>query len=184
MRDSVIQKELSQLKKVLKEQSNSMNVPEITLVIVNKRIQQRMFEERDGRKVNPKIGSIIDSGLVENNEGNECFDFFLVPQQTTQGCVTPTHFFVHYNEAKDLSKEDLEQITFAMCFMYSNWSGSIKVPAPCQCAHKIADYHYTFDAKNKAIKDFFKRGKGDMNLLSLKKSLNYNEELRATSYFL
>jgi hypothetical protein len=29
--------------------------------------------------------------------------------------------------------------------MYSNWSGSIKVPSPCQLAHKIAEYHHNFD---------------------------------------
>lgn len=100
----------------------------------------------DGKSIdNPPPGSIIDAGLVENQKDNQCFDFFLVPQQTTQGCVTPTHFYVSLNESKDISKQALENVTYAFCYMYSNWSGSIKVPAPCQYAHKIAEYHYSFD---------------------------------------
>jgi hypothetical protein len=55
--------------------------------------------------------------------------------------VTPTHFFVSLNESKDISKLDIENLTYGLCYMYTNWSGSIKVPAPCQCAHKIAEYH-------------------------------------------
>ena len=67
---------------------------------------------------------------------------------TTQGCVTPVHYFVCLNENDDLSKDDLENLTYGLCYMYSNWAGSIKVPAPCQLAHKIADYHHGFDTHN------------------------------------
>lgn len=44
-----------------------------------------------------------------------------------------------------MTKGDIENLTFQMCFMYSNWSGSIKVPSLCQYAHKIAEYHHSFD---------------------------------------
>ena len=146
MRDQIIDKEISQFREVLRRlYTNATGPPPITLVVVNKRINQRMFV-RDGSRVNnPPPGSIIDHGLVENQNDNICFDFFLVPQQTTQGCVTPTHFFVSLNESKDLSKADIENVTYQFCFMYSNWSGSIKVPAPCQYAHKIAEYHNICD---------------------------------------
>jgi len=148
MRDDIIDKEISQFKKVLAKSYNKMSIPNVTLVVVNKRINQRMFmvTEKGEQIDNPPPGSIIDSVLVENDDSNVCFDFFMVPQKTTQGCVTPTHFFVSLNESKDLSKKDLETITYNFCYLYSNWSGSIKVPAPCQYAHKIAEYHHTFDA--------------------------------------
>lgn len=55
--------------------------------------------------------------------------------------MTPTHFFVSMNESTDVSKVEIENLTYGLCYMYSNWAGSIKVPAPCQCAHKIAEYH-------------------------------------------
>ena len=57
-----------------------MSRPALTLIVVNKRISQRMFiEDRDGRMNNPEPGTIIDSHITENNDANKCFDFFLVP---------------------------------------------------------------------------------------------------------
>ena len=106
-----------------------------------------MFLEKHRDMANPQPGTILDQKLVENNDGNKQFDFFLVPQQTTQGCVTPVHYFVSLNESDDLGRGDIENLTYALCYMYSNWAGSIKVPAPCQLAHKIADYHHGFDVR-------------------------------------
>ena len=88
--------------------------------------------------------------------------------------MTPTHFFVALNEASDLSKADLENVTYAMCYMYSNWSGSIKVPAPCQMAHKIAEYHYSFDHCGMIKK---------AHSVDLKQ-LCYNESFRGNNYYL
>lgn len=81
MRDMVEEKEVKQFKEALKDLYNKVSgVPPITLVVVNKRINQRMFvQDRNGSIANPPPGSIIDSGLVEHQKNNECFDFFLVP---------------------------------------------------------------------------------------------------------
>jgi hypothetical protein len=91
--------------------------------------------------MNPPSGCIIDRDLVENQsaENKGRFDFFLTPSSATQGCILPTHFFVPKNSS-DLSKIDLEHLTYALCYYYFNWAGPIKVPAPCQYAHKIAEY--------------------------------------------
>jgi aubergine len=176
MRDQIIDNEVKQFKESLKTIYKQGGIPPITLVVVNKRINQRMFVKgSDGKNIeNPPPGSIIDSKLVENQTGNTCFDFFLVPQQTTQGCVTPTHFFVAMNESADVSKQDIEDLSYTLCYMYSNWSGSIKVPAPCQYAHKIAEYHYSFD-QNHQIK---KTGKVDL------KQLCYNKDFLENFYYL
>lgn len=119
--------------------------PEITVVIVNKRITQRFFvEDNQGRLSNPPSGTIIDEQLVEQDGKNSdmpgVFDFYLTPANTTQGCVLPTHFFVAMNQSK-FSKIDIEHLTFALCHFYFNWAGPIKVPAPCQYAHKIAEFY-------------------------------------------
>jgi hypothetical protein len=70
------------------------------------------------------------------------FDFYLTPANTTQGCVLPTHFYVALNTAAPyIGKLDIEHLTFALCHFYFNWAGPIKVPAPCQYAHKIAEFY-------------------------------------------
>jgi hypothetical protein len=81
MRDQIIEKEVGQFKEALKPLYNQVSgPPPITLVVVNKRINQRMFiTGRDGKAENPQPGSIIDSKLIEYNKGTEQFDFYLVP---------------------------------------------------------------------------------------------------------
>ena len=79
MRDRIITNEISQFKETLKGHFNSANIPKITLIVVNKRINQRIFVQRGNEMQNPEPGTIIDSVLVENNESNKCYDFFLVP---------------------------------------------------------------------------------------------------------
>lgn len=64
--------------------------------------------------------------------------------------------------------------------MYSNWSGSIKVPAPCQYAHKIADYHHVIDgqvnSKGPSLKSNFNK--------SLLKSIGWNDNFKENLYYL
>jgi len=116
--------------------------PTICVVVVNKRITQRFFIEGPKGLDNPPSGCIIDKTLVEQDgtEKNGVFDFYLTPANTTQGCVLPTHFYVALNNSK-ITKIDLEHLTFALCHFYFNWAGPIKVPAPCQYAHKIAEFY-------------------------------------------
>jgi len=81
MREQIIEKEITQIKEILKSKCNTASdPPPVTLIVVNKRINQRMFATgSDGRTmINPPPGSIIDSQLVEN-QSSSCFDFFLVP---------------------------------------------------------------------------------------------------------
>lgn len=140
MRRQVLQQEVTQLREAINETYNlAKKKPHITVIIVNKRITQRFFLE-DSRSglVNPPSGCLIDTKIVENEDSQSEYDFYLVPQTTTQGCVLPTHFYVAFNDS-DVPKAVIEKLTFDLCHYYFNWAGPIKVPAPCMYAHKIAE---------------------------------------------
>ena len=65
------------------------------------------------------------------------YDFFLVSQSVRQGTVNPTS----YNVIKDnsgLTPDHLQKLTYKLCHLYYNWPGTVRVPAPCQYAHKLA----------------------------------------------
>lgn len=32
----------------------------------------------------------------------------------------------------------IQELVYVLCFSYMNWSGAIRVPAPCQYAHKLS----------------------------------------------
>jgi len=148
-RNDVLQKEVSQFYSAIEELYNKASKkPFITVVIVNKRINQRFFTIQGKSVVNPTSGTLIDSTVVESAENNTEYDFYLIPQNTTQGCVTPTHFYVAYDNSP-LKKDVLEKLTFDLCYYYFNWQGPIKVPAPCMYAHKMAELYVLIDNKGK-----------------------------------
>ena len=90
--------------------------------------------------INPPQGTYVDNGFVEQSEVIDGkFDFFLVPHSVTQGAVKPTHFYVASNTSKT-SKDAILNFTYALCYNYYNWADSIKIPAPCMLADKIAIY--------------------------------------------
>lgn len=101
-RNQVLASEIPQFEAAINLMYNKVaKKPEITVIVVNKRISQRFFvKDNQGRLMNPPSGCIIDKGLVEEHgaESKE-FDFFLTPASTTQGCVLPTHFFVPKNDS-------------------------------------------------------------------------------------
>lgn len=89
---------------------------------------------------NPPQGTYVDNGFVEQSEVVDgCFDFFLVPHSVTQGAVKPTHFYVASNTSQT-SKDAILNFTYGLCYNYYNWADSIKIPAPCMLADKIAIY--------------------------------------------
>ena len=147
MRKKVLEEEIPQLIKSIRHRKYQY-APDFIVLIVNKRINQRFFEyvndhtmydQRDLTKIiNPAKGTIVDSGMVER-EGPNVFDFFLISQDVTQGSALPVHFFVALNSAS-MTKQQIEDLTYALCFNYYNCSNSIKVPSPCMYAHKIAKY--------------------------------------------
>jgi aubergine-like protein len=62
-----------------------------------------------------------------------------VPHSVTQGAVKPTHFYVAENTSL-IPKDAILNFTYALCYNYYNWPDSIKIPAPCMLADKIAIY--------------------------------------------
>ena len=71
------------------DEESKEEAPDITLIIVNKRVRQRFFQQSphpDGSNsiVNPPQGTYVDTGFVEQSEVIDGkFDFFLVPHSVT-----------------------------------------------------------------------------------------------------
>ncbi|KAK3930405.1 Piwi-like protein Siwi [Frankliniella fusca] len=99
-------------------------------IIVTKRINTRIFT---ANQQNAPPGSVVDDVITDP----EKYDFFLVSQSVNQGTVSPTSYNV-IEDTVGLPAGKLQRLTYKMCHMYFNWSGTVRVPAPCQYAHKLA----------------------------------------------
>lgn len=107
--------------------------PQVAVIVVQKRISTKIFAHQRGEPSNPPPGAILDHSITSINH----FDFFLISQHVGQGTVTPTHYIVVFDETH-MKPDHIQRLSYKMSHMYYNWSGTIRVPAPCQYAHKIA----------------------------------------------
>ena len=98
---------------------------------------------------NPPPGTVLDHTVTKRN----WYDFFLVSQHVGQGTVSPTHYVV-VQDTLDLPVDAVQRIRLVLCVvlsrlmtfsasyklthMYFNWPGTVRVPAPCQYAHKVS----------------------------------------------
>lgn len=103
------------------------------MIVVQKRITQRMFAMKGAGLDNPPPGTVLDHSITRR----EWFDFFLVSQHVRQGTVTPTHYVVVYDDS-GMKADHIQRLSFKLTHLYYNWPGTIRVPAPCQYAHKLA----------------------------------------------
>ncbi|CAG9313019.1 unnamed protein product [Blepharisma stoltei] len=116
--------------------------PKLIYTLVNKRTNSRFYQMQGKNISNPPIGTVIDKAVVSDDG----YDFYILPARATQGAMTPTHFIVIFDNT-GCRCEEIQGLAFKLCFSYYNWSGSIRVPAPCQYAHKLA-YLYGERATN------------------------------------
>lgn len=109
--------------------NNAKEPPKFTYIVVNKRINTRLFAKGS----NPPPGTIVDDTITLP----ERYDFYLISQSVRQGTVSPTCYNILKDSSK-LSPDRLQMLTYKMCHMYYNWCGTTRVPSVCQYAHKLA----------------------------------------------
>ncbi|XP_059156586.1 piwi-like protein 1 [Physella acuta] len=107
--------------------------PGFAFVIVKKRINTRLFAPQGNNLNNPPPGTIVDQFITKPS----WYDFFIVSQSVRQGTVTPTSYNVIFDDT-GLQPDHIQRLTYKLCHLYFNWQGTIRVPAPCQYAHKLA----------------------------------------------
>lgn len=136
--DTVLQVEIPQIinavKFYMRDNHSSEPISQISYVVVQKRISAKISLRQNDRKiVNPLPGTFIDHTITHP----EYNDFYLVSQHVNQGTVSPTKYIV-LTEQGTLKLAHHQKLAFKMTHMYYNWCGTIRVPAPCQYAHKLA----------------------------------------------
>jgi aubergine-like protein len=110
-------------------------LPKITYVALNRKSNVKMFYDSSSKGAqyeNCPPGTVIDEVVVED----QLSDFYLITQKTTQGVAQPVHYYLVYDDY-EVNPTQLYSLIYKLCYMYFNWTGSIKIPAPCQYVKKL-----------------------------------------------
>lgn len=123
--------EIVQLKAMLEKAYTSAGLQpcQLLYIVVSKRINTRIFANNR----NPTPGTVADDVITLP----ERYDFYLISQHVGQGTVSPTSYNIIHDEW-GLEPDKVQMLSYRFCHMYYNWSGTVRVPAMCQYAHKLA----------------------------------------------
>ena len=135
-------KVITDLEEMLKKTKNiSMQIP-FYYICCNLKSDMKFFEvaSNDSKSyANPKSGLIIDEGVTQKNK----FEFYIQPQFVNQGTATPSHYQVmcsHQHNDDVLKLEQLEKLTFYLCYYYFTWAGAIREPGALKMAETALDF--------------------------------------------
>ncbi|XP_053125966.1 piwi-like protein 2 isoform X2 [Hemicordylus capensis] len=107
--------------------------PKMVVFVVQKKISANIYSATTDHFTTPSPGTVVDHTITSR----EWVDFYLIAHHARQGCGIPTHYICVRNTA-NLSPDHMQRLTFKLCHMYWNWPGTIRLPAPCKYAHKLA----------------------------------------------
>ncbi|GAB6030356.1 Piwi-like protein 1, variant 2 [Chamberlinius hualienensis] len=108
--------------------------PKFAFVVVTKKHNTRIFEKmRSNEYINPPPGTVVDGGITRP----EWFDFYVVSQSVREGTVAPTHYNI-IHDTSNLFPSHQQRLAYKLTHLYYNWPGTIRVPAPCLYAYKLA----------------------------------------------
>lgn len=115
------------------EKKSPGTAPKFSFIIVSKRINTRFFAQNRSGYENPNSGVVVDSKVTLP----ERYDFYLISQSVRQGTVSPTSYNI-IHDTLGLSADRIQILTYKLCHLYYNWSGTTRVPCVLQYAQKLA----------------------------------------------
>jgi len=133
-RDGVAESQLGDVKKFEYEQvRQACPNASITYFVLQKRVHSKFMIELGDQIGNPPPATVIDTDakIVGYN------DFYLIPTKNNLSTVKPVHYILIHDDGL-CTMDELQQITYTMCFLYPNWTDAIKIPFVTQAAHKMA----------------------------------------------
>ena len=117
-------------------------------ILVNTKTTYKFFEKIKNNFVNPKGGLLVIDGVTNK----DFFEFYIQPQEVTQGSATPSCF--HVAQGNFDFPEMVPKLTYDLCHLYSNWQGTVRVPHVLKAAEKLSKMtsKYTREKLNEDLK--------------------------------
>jgi eukaryotic translation initiation factor 2C len=77
---------------------------------------------------------VVDREITHPTE----VDFYLVSHASIRGVSRPTKYRLLWNDDDDMTENEIEEMTYYLCHMFSRCTRSVSYPAPTYYAHLAA----------------------------------------------
>lgn len=126
----VMNSELAAVHNAYQRMAGQSRKPEVLFLLVQKRHHTRLFNEGVNKQQNVEPGTVVDTDIVHSSE----LDFYLVSHQAIKGTARPTRYHAVCNDGK-IPDDEVEQLTYYLCHLYSRCMRSVSYPTPTYYAH-------------------------------------------------
>ncbi|GAX18425.1 aubergine [Fistulifera solaris] len=105
----------------------------LAYIVCQKRIATKFFAMEGQQPFGAPSGT-----LVEGFQGLRHHTFYINGRAPPFSTPKPVRFITVHRDA-GLARVDIPSLTWSSCHNYANWAGPVKLPAPTQYAHKLAE---------------------------------------------
>ena len=131
-----VNQEIPGLRNVLASRAPPGVETALSYIVCQKRVNTK-FMTADGSYGMPP------GALISDIQGPENETFYINGTSPPYSTPKPVRFVVAERDEK-LDGIDLSELSWALCHDYPNWAGPVKLPAPVQMAHKLAELAGSF----------------------------------------
>ncbi|EPZ31159.1 Argonaute/Dicer protein, PAZ domain-containing protein [Rozella allomycis CSF55] len=133
--NAVRSSEISALKRAFGEIEKDYN-PKLLFIVVQKRHHVRFMADRADcdRSGNVPAGTVVDKEVTAPDR----FEFYLNSHAGLQGCSRPSLYTVIWNDFPTLTSDQIQEMTYRMCYTYVRCTRSVSVVPPAYYAHLLA----------------------------------------------
>ena len=129
----ICKNEINAIKSTIREKKSNAK---ISYILTNKKHNLKVVAKNGESYTNIPSGTLIDNTVI-----GDFYEFYLVSQSTQVGISQATQYKILCDE-NNLKPEDLHNLVYKLCFLYYNWVGSIRIPAPAYYSKKLASLVY------------------------------------------
>jgi len=89
--------------------SNSRSKPQLAFIIINKKINTRIFSKERNSYENPLPGTVVDDVITLP----ERYDFYLISQSVKQGTVAPTSYHI-IDDTSNMQPKEIQLLSYKL----------------------------------------------------------------------
>jgi len=105
-------------------------------ILVNTKTSFKFFEKSKQSQATDYYNPLPGLLVLDDITDPKFFEFYIQPQEVTQGTATPTCYHVAFGNIDDPNY--VPKLTFDLCFLYANWQGPVRVPGVLKNAEKLS----------------------------------------------
>ncbi len=129
----ICKNEINSIKSAIREKNSNAK---ISYILTNKKHNLKVVKQSGEYYSNIPSGTLIDNTVI-----GDFYEFYLVSQASQMGISQATQYKILCDD-NNLKPEDLHSLVYKLCFLYYNWVGAIRIPAPAYYSKKLAALVY------------------------------------------